>query len=198
MDRSHIDIMLDLETLSLDNKATIIQIAASSFDLTEGDLGDEFNRTVNPMSGIASGSVIDGPTIEWWMKQDRQTINNVFVNAIVNGEEIRDVLQDFASFVKNLKSKYQVKTAYLWGNGSKADNVWLENAFKLNGIKWPFHYRDDMDLRTLIRLGKEFGIDLKDELPFQGNKHVAMDDVKNQIRLATETFKVLRRSIKGE
>lgn len=191
MKRNHIDVMLDLETLALDSKAVITQIGASTFDLREGDLGDVFERITNPMSGVAAGGVIDGSTVEWWMKQDRKTINSVLVRAISKGVEIQDALQDFSKYIEELREKYKVKTVYLWGNGSKADNVWLENAFKCCGIKWPFSYRDDMDLRTLIRLAKEFGIDLKDSHPFDGNRHVAIDDVRHQINYASNSFKEL-------
>ena len=37
------DIMLDLETLSLDNNAVVVSIGAVKFDLATGETGETFN-----------------------------------------------------------------------------------------------------------------------------------------------------------
>jgi len=147
------------------------------------------------MSGVLSGSEISGSTMEWWMKQDLEIFKRVFLGAVTNGKDIRETLILFSDYVSTIKKKYDVKTVYLWGNGSKADNVWLETSFRLNNLPWPFHYREDMDLRTLMRLGKELGVDAKDQVPQNLNKHVALDDVLYQVALASTTFVQLQQLI---
>lgn len=190
----HIDLMLDLETLSLDSYAVITQISAVPFELSKGILGDfrPFNELINPISSARAGAKIDGSTIEWWFKQEDSVIQKVFMESLQNGKDVRGVLEGFSDYIKSLKTECDVKNVYLWGNGVKADNVWLENQYKLLGMKYPVTYRDDMDVRTLMRLGKELGIDLRDGIKFVGEKHNAIDDCNHQIEYVCRTFNAIK------
>lgn len=192
-----IDLMLDLETLSTGSNACIFQISAVPFTLKEGALKDidAFNVLISPLSSSKAGGKIDGDTVSWWFCQDKSLVEKLFVTAITSGAELKDALELFSNYVNELKVVYRVKNVQIWGNGIAADNVWLSNAFKSVNLKYPVSFRDDMDVRTLVRLGKEFDIDLKDQIKFEGEKHNAIDDCRHQIKYLCGIYNTLMSKI---
>lgn len=187
----HIDLMLDLETLSTDFNAVIIQLAAVPFHLNGTPIGPDvsnFNLLVNPISAVKAGAKVNGDTVEWWLKQDANVVNKVFVKAISEGRTLKEVLEAFTAYIEDLKKRFNVKQVRIWGNGIKADNVWVESSYKMCGLKYPVSFRDDADVRTLVLLGREFGIDFKDKIPFVGDKHNAIDDCTHQIKYLTSIY----------
>lgn len=179
-----VDLMLDLETLGTGSNACIFQLSAVPFKLNTGELSEvgTFNMLIDPTSSSKAGGKIDGDTVQWWFSQDKDLVQKIFVNAIVQGQSLEFTLNSFSAYVEELKQFYKAKTVQIWGNGIAADNVWLNNAYKSVNLKYPVTFRDDMDVRTLVRIGKEFDIDMKDKIPFEGQKHNAIDDCRHQIK----------------
>jgi hypothetical protein len=148
-----IDVMLDLETLGLGNAPVISQISAVAFDINNGSTFEEFNEKTSPQSCVKIGLKIDAGTVEWWLKQDQGVLNNVIVKSITEGDEITNVLQSFSKYLSNLKKTHNAKELRVWGNGTLADNKWIESAFELANIPKPFKYWEHSDVRTLVDLG---------------------------------------------
>lgn len=181
--RQVLDIMLDLETLGVGNSPVISQLSAVAFDMDSGDTFEEFNQKITPQSGVSLGLKLDVSTMEWWLKQDQKVLENVIVASITKGTAIKDVLVAFSAYLKDAKKVHDAKELRVWGNGTLADNKWLESAFDLAGIEKPFKYWEHSDVRTLVDLGWRItGRDLKKETEFIGEKHNAIDDCKHQIR----------------
>jgi exodeoxyribonuclease VIII len=189
-----LDIMVDLETLGLGNTPVISQISAVNFDIESGDVFEEFNNVVKPQTCVQLGMKIDGGTVEWWLKQDYPVLEKVIVNSITDGRPIKEALILLRDFIEESKKTHGVKDVRIWGNGTLADNKWLESAYEMAGIPIPWKYWENSDVRTLVDLGWRLsGKDFKKDTSFVGEKHNAIDDCKHQIKYCSAIYKELKK-----
>lgn len=70
----------------------------------------------------------------------------------------------------------------IWGNGATFDNMILRNAYLATGQRQPWNFRDDVCFRTVKYL-----FPLKKE--FQGVRHHALDDARNQAKYLIKAVK---------
>lgn len=159
-------VMVDLETLSTENNAVILSIGAVRFwlNVKQEEFSNEqmFYMTININSCINKGLNVDGNTVNWWMNQSIEAKQDTFSE----GASLDKALYFFSQFVPN--------NAYIFGNGATFDNIILRSAYKACSIKYPVSYKYDVCYRTLSRLS---------DVPFprfDGTKHNALDDAKNQ------------------
>lgn len=188
-----LDIMLDLETLGLGNTPVISQISAVAFDITTGTTFEAFNHKVKPQSCVQLGMKIDGGTVEWWLKQEQSVLEKVIVGSITSGTNLKEVLIQFNEYVEQIKKSHSAEEVRIWGNGTLADNKWLESAYTLAKLPLPYKYWENSDVRTLVDLGWRLtGVDFKKNTEFVGEKHNAIDDCKHQIKYCSEIYKKLK------
>lgn len=182
-------IMLDLETLGNKTSPVIIQIAAVPFTLNEGTLcGEYFEELIDPTSCVKKGLNVDGDTVTWWLKQDKDVVRKVFSES-VNAKPIDEVLMEFSEWIRNLQLQGEIR---VWGNGLMSDNRWLLSAFEKCGIQNPIRHWQHSDVRTLVDLGENIlGRDWKSETVFVGEKHNAIDDCKHQIEYVCKIYEEL-------
>lgn len=178
------NIMLDLETLSVDSNATIISISAVVFDLHTGKTGGEFEVGLGILEQLLSGSVIDNSTIDWWKNQNKEAKESL-VN--ISTSSIAEALESFNIWIAKAVT-CEVKDVKLWGNGVSADNTWLRNLYRRTDTKFILPYWCDNDVRTLVNLGN---INTKD-FQFTGIKHNGIDDCKHQINYCSVAYKGLK------
>lgn len=132
------NVMVDLETLGINNSPVILSIGAVKFD--ENGLGDEFHLTIDRLSCAHVGLIEDQSTIEWWGKQDPE----VFRSACSGTEKIHSALKQFAEWLgPDMK---------VWGNGACADNVWLRSAYTHCRLPVPWNFWNDRCYRTVKAL----------------------------------------------
>ncbi len=182
MDKSLNDVMLDLETVGQGSKAAIVSIGAVLFNPMTGETGAEFYQAVNLNSSAHYGD-IDASTIRWWMKQSKEA------QAVFNEDNLmtlKTTLEAFDAWLRdntNRDPKYGNSTANIWGNGVDFDNVILSNAYKAVGMKQPWAFFNQSDVRTLVELGKKLrNIDPKNTLEREGTAHNALDDARFQVK----------------
>jgi DNA polymerase III alpha subunit (gram-positive type) len=195
-----LDIMVDLETLGLGDDATIIQIAALAFDITNGEIIDSFEAYVD----IAKTELnADGSTIKWWLGTDKE----LFTDLILNGQvPLESALEDFSCWINGLSQSEDdpfYKDIFLWGNGILFDNAKLKTQFEKHDQVYPIFYRNDRDVRTILELAiHKLGIKEKElrgkldkhlELKFKVGltKHDALDDAHYQVELVTFCYNIL-------
>lgn len=154
------EVMLDLETLSLENNAAIIAIGAVRFD--DKGILDTFYQNVDLESSVKHGLHIDPATIKWWMQQDDDA------RAMLNKDLVwlEVALQRFTDWLG--------VNPFIWGNGAAFDNVVIKNAYKAIGSRAPWGYKNDMCYRTVKTLNPLVPYE------FEGVAHCAVDDAKNQ------------------
>lgn len=159
------NVMLDLETMGVNNNAAIIAIGAVAFDF-EGNLGDHFYRTISLQSSVENGGVMDASTVLWWMKQSdsaRKEFERPGKNEITALVEFNDFLCQF----EDIK---------VWGNGASFDNVILANAYRRNGEDLPWKYYNDRCYRTMKNLHPEIMMER------EGTHHNALADAISQAK----------------
>lgn len=131
-------VVFDLETLSCESDAAIVQIAA--IDMSTGYI---FNTYIDPRSAEGAGFHVCTETIEWWNKQDPE------IRATVMGGtcSIYQALEDFLDWCHEISMGY-TDTIELWAWGADFDIPILRNAIE-TFIEYPFDFRKHRCLRTL-------------------------------------------------
>jgi len=172
-------LMLDIETMANESYSSIVSIGAVEFDIETGKTGREFYVNVDLQSCIDLGLIINGATIEWWMKQNDQARKD-FTEQI--GLPIQKALLDFGEFCNK---RYQI-----WGNSSRFDCGILQNAYNKAGLQIPWDYRKERCVRTLV----SFAPDIKANFKNNGTAHNAVADCKFQIGYCSETWRFLNPS----
>lgn len=168
--------MVDLETVGVRPSSGILSIGAVPFDI-EGLVLDPFYRKIDLADSTMLGFTADDSTMRWWNEQD----NAVREEAFSGKEAVRDVLTDFAAFVRKYDSPC------IWGNGANFDNVLLAHHYEAMNIKQPWSFTKDRCFRTLKALYPMIAY----EKPVIA--HNALEDAKAQ---ANHAVKILNR-IKG-
>ncbi|MDO0596247.1 3'-5' exoribonuclease, partial [Escherichia coli] len=164
--RAGIHLMIDLETMGKNPDAPIISIGAIFFDPQTGDMGPEFSKTIDLET---AGGVIDRDTIKWWLKQSREAQSAIMTDEI----PLDDALLQLREFIDENSGEFFV---HVWGNGANFDNTILRRSYERQGIPCPWRYYNDRDVRTIVELGKAIDFDARTAIPFEGERHNALDD----------------------
>lgn len=168
-------VMLDLETMGNGSNAAIVSIGAVVFNPSNGQLGAEFEEVIN-LNSAAYYSDIDAPTVTWWLSQSDEA-RAIFLKETPKSS-LKDALLEFNQWLADLGES---KDICLWGNGAGFDNVILMNSFKATRIRPNFIHWNDLDVRTIVRMGRDIlGINPKETLVREGVHHSALDDAKFQ------------------
>lgn len=155
-------VVFDLETLSCESNAAIVQIAAIDMDN-----GYTFNTYIDPRSAEGAGFHVSTETIEWWDKQDPEIRDTVMGGTC----SIYQALEDFLDWCHEIAAGH-VDTIELWAWGADFDIPILRNAIE-TFIEYPFDFRKHRCLRTLAS-ALEIGHKKAERA------HDALEDVKAQ------------------
>ncbi|CDT98677.1 ATP-dependent 26S proteasome regulatory subunit (fragment) [Vibrio coralliirubri] len=168
-------VMIDLETMGNGNHAAIVSIGAVVFNPSNGELGADFEEVVSLNSSAYYGD-IDASTVAWWVNQSEEA-RSIFLKDTPKST-LKDALNELNQWLADLG---EPKELCLWGNGKDFDNVILANAFKACRIRPNFVHWNDLDVRTIVRMGRDIlGINPKETLVREGVHHSALDDAKFQ------------------
>ncbi|WP_435890270.1 3'-5' exoribonuclease domain-containing protein [Escherichia coli] len=174
-------LMIDLETMGKNPDAPIISIGAIFFDPQTGDMGPEFSKTIDLET---TGGVIDRDTIKWWLKQSREAQSALLTDEI----PLDDALLQLREFIDENSGEFFVQ---VWGNGANFDNVILRRSYERQGIPCPWRYCNDRDVRTIVELGKAIDFDAITDIPFEGERHNALDDARYQAKYVSAIWQKL-------
>lgn len=177
-------VMLDLETLSTAHNAAIVSIGAVLFDPVSGILGKEFYQVVD-LTDDPSNGIVDATTVRWWINQGDDA-RAVFSSS--SARPLKEALTEFSSFVETNCGL----DAQVWGNGSTFDNIIMSSAFNRHGLRRPWSFRNDRDVRTVVELGKTLrNFDAKAAVTLTGTAHNALDDARYQAKYVCAVYKIL-------
>lgn len=174
-------LMIDLETMGKNPDAPIISIGAIFFDPQTGDMGPEFSKTIDLET---AGGVIDRNTIKWWLKQSREAQSAIMTDEI----PLDDALLQLREFIDENSGEFFVQ---VWGNGANFDNTILRRSYERQGIPCPWRYYNDRDVRTIVELGKAIDFDARTAIPFEGERHNALDDARYQAKYVSAIWQKL-------
>ncbi|HDT1269613.1 TPA: 3'-5' exoribonuclease, partial [Escherichia coli] len=179
--RTRDHLMIDLETMGKNPDAPIISIGAIFFDPQTGDMGPEFSKTIDLET---AGGVIDRDTIKWWLKQSREAQSAIMTDEI----PLDDALLQLREFIDENSGEFFVQ---VWGNGANFDNTILRRSYERQGIPCPWRYYNDRDVRTIVELGKAIDFDARTAIPFEGERHNALDDARYQAKYVSAIWQKL-------
>ncbi|EOW5503423.1 3'-5' exoribonuclease [Escherichia coli O141,141ab,141ac:H29] len=174
-------LMIDLETMGKNPDAPIISIGAIFFDPQTGEMGPEFSKTIDLDT---AGGVIDRDVIKWWLKQSREAQSAILTDEI----PLDDALLQLREFIDENSGEFFVQ---VWGNGDNFDNVILRRSYERQGIPCPWRYCNDRDVRTIVELGKALDFDARTAIPFEGERHNALDDARYQAKYISAIWQKL-------
>jgi len=178
-----LDIMLDLETLSTEPNAAIVQIGVAAFD-PDGTEVDPANCREWCVA-MEPGAAVDHATLRWWIQQSEAARRAVFVE---HPYSLGSALLNFDYYCKCYPE------ASLWSHGDKRDRTrhrtssWLESAYRSLVLTIPWDYRRVRDTRTLFWLAERRGW----KRPQRDTAHTAMADAVAQALDVQSAMEVLR------
>lgn len=180
--KEHVDIMLDLETLGSGPSATIIQVGACYFDRYTGEIGETFDRRINPETSEKYQFRIDASTVMWWLSQSKDSQNCVLIDKKEKNDPRFDVLEVLKDFNLFLKPKVAI-----WSHAT-FDFVLLPYHYRRTGIPPNFQYWQARDIRTIVDLA---GINVFTYKQKNGVAHSALNDCLHQVRYCVDAFNKL-------
>lgn len=172
-----LNVVVDIETLSLKPDAAIISIAALPFnldrdvlnydglygysgvpafdELTKGTSCPEeflpFYETIDATSCAMAGLSFDMETVEFWSEMPDEAKSAILDTPRVS---IRQALEDFVAYLENLKGRHQADELVIWVQGSDFDIPVLKNAMykvlELTPDTLPWKHRNIRDARTYM------------------------------------------------
>lgn len=169
-----IDVMLDLETTGTKAGCCILAIGACSFS-QEFTFYEKINLESCKIAGLRN----EIETLKWWEKQTKEARDEAFSGT----KDLITVLGQFSDFLRLLPAT--AKTTFVWGNGADFDLPILQAAYAKAGMKTPWEPFNGRCYRTLKNLYKT--IEMR---KFEGLKHNALADAKNQAMHAREILRI--------
>jgi hypothetical protein len=184
------NIMLDIETYGTCPSPVILSIGAVQFDITTGEIGEQFNMVVDLDSYKDTDEFQqDDSTVQWWSEQSEEARARLFGDDVIK-YPLKTVLEEFTKFYERCVDVVDDKFCHVWGNGSEFDISHTASAYHHMELKTPWPYYAACDCRTLTMLTKGF-VDRKD-FTFEGVEHDAIDDCKYQIRWTVEMYRQIK------
>ena len=181
------NIMLDLETMGKGSNAAIVSIGAVFFNPLTGEFGEQFYKRIWLESAAKYGE-IDASTVAWWLGQSDEARAEINHNDSVG---LSEALRAFSELVIS-EAQCSFADIRVWGNGCTFDNVIIANAYKQLKLQKPWSYSGDMDVRTIVELGRKLiNFDPKKDMPFEGEKHNALADAIHQAKHVSAIYQKL-------
>lgn len=178
-----INVVLDLETLSSEPDAAIIQIGAAvpRFDMGHIlGLPFEFEATIRYEDCLAAvdshGRVQSHDTMLWWEKQPTR------LEVFSGQDDYAEALEKFVDWIKSFK-----KPVAIWGNGAEFDNVVLLRSLDAFGFHDVWSFRNNRCFRTMKNL-----FPVEDQTLAIGpneTKHTGLGDARYEARILDEIVK---------
>lgn len=141
-DSKKLHIILDLETLAVNPKAAVTEIAAQALRNDEW-----FSVLIDPTYYPSNAFVTDKETVAWHDKRNPQYPSYVSKLA-TSGTTPECATFNLVDWICSMEQKYGAH-AVIWTRGIDFDIPILTNLLSFYGIKNPWHYRNVRDIRTL-------------------------------------------------
>lgn len=212
---NRVDIVIDIETLSLINTPVIVQFSGVAFDIKTGNILDQFDyhidfeeqieNTLENKSllnkynvkydesklGIYDFFTISENTLDFWSKQPKDIRDKVLYHS--DRIKIKEALNKFESFINKYIKENEV---YCWSNGLIYDInmiARLYEKFSGNLFDFPIFHTKLRDVRTIVDVASmKENITYKEFLnKVKGYNHDALSDSIYEAKIMHEAYKTL-------
>ena len=212
-----IDITFDFETCALSPNAAVMSMAAVAWDRNGEDTPfytddnilkyPTYSAHVDLRSMFIDGFDFDKRISDWWASQSDEAKANVL--AADNYDEpclpIKDVVENFFSWVSAVEKSMESSDANLWCQGSDFDIAILRNICNKYHIDLPIKHNNFRDHRTFYMEGAKIICDIAgakfapsrayamvDDYEIPGVKHDPTFDCQRSIAFTWQMMKHLR------
>lgn len=158
-----VHVVLDIETLSTDKRAAIVELAAV---VAMGSEATTFHVKIKPTSNRDAGLDIDQATIDWHEKIHP----GYLANTETKGLSLQEAMASFCDWLAPYAANFEL---HMWSQGKDFDFPIADYAIKLCGLKSPWAYSRVHCLRDLVWLNP--GARIK-ERPADLPQHEALND----------------------
>jgi len=156
-------LMIDMETIAVSPRATILSLGAVHFNPYGNGYGDKLYFRVDLDDQDKLNREVDQNTLDWWAKQDPIVMEEAFSpDDRIPLTEAMDRFQKFAWGCDTF-----------WSHGATFDLVIIEDIMRQLGRPIPWNFWQLRDTRTLFDLGVD------PDMP-TGGKHDALQDAIRQ------------------
>ena len=173
-------VMIDIETLSTRPDAAICAIGAAAFSFGSDKTGTFYCEVDWQDHANRLNAHIDPNTHRWWNQQKPEA--RAVLDVKDSTLRICDALKLFSDWVVSIRKGNNLKELGIWGNDINFDLTILESAFRATNQATPWQFWESRSVRTLVWMGKQFGIDPKKTLNREGTYHNAADDAAFQVK----------------
>jgi exodeoxyribonuclease VIII len=156
-------LMVDLETLAVSPKATVLTLGAVIFDPFAMGYEDHLYIKIDVDEQDTLGREVDPSTVEWWSKQNSKVMEEAF--DLTDRYSVKESMDMFHKFARGCTR--------FWSHGSSFDLVILTDMMQQIQKSTPWQYWQFRDTRTIFDLGHD------PEMP-QDSKHNALEDAIRQ------------------
>lgn len=155
--------MVDLETMAVTPRATILTLGAVHFNPHGNGIGEQLYFRIDIDAQDALGREVDPNTLDWWSKQDPAIMEEAF--SPDNRLPLDEAVDKFHKFAWGCDA--------FWSHGAVFDLIIIEDLYRQMGRVLPWQFWQCRDTRTLFDLGFD------PDMP-QGGKHDALQDAIRQ------------------
>lgn len=188
------DIMIDIESLSLDPRALVLSIGAVAFNLATGEIRRELYVELDTRAQMRCKRHISVDTVRWWVKQAIENPGAAELFSDANKVDDQHALHLMDKFICETEAD-EGGLNNIWALGPQFDMVALSTMYDDFGLIVPWRYNQIRDARTIRQLFREMGETLGPiETKFDGTRHNALADARYQ---TAELVEMVKR-IKGE
>ena len=184
------DISIDIETLSLTNRACILSIGACVFDIETGKVKNSFYVSLDRDVNSTSRFDISKDTVEWWEKQSDEAKAALEVNKV---DPRRAIEQLIAWVHQMMKYERSPQSNRIWANDPQFDLAILGYAFHVYGHKIPWRFYEERSFRTIVDLAETITGISKDQFRIMPKvAHSAVDDAIAQAQTISQAYRLLK------
>lgn len=177
---NRLDLMIDIETLSIKKNALFFEIGWCSFEMGNIDNRQSGVFKVDIMNSLMAGSVVDQETVEWWRSQDNRPKMQAY-DATPEKKALEQLIV--------LCGQHE----FFWANSPKFDLIHLEAGFDRHGLKAPWAHYQEMDQRTIKKLARRMGWDMPDQAI---TTHNAQQDAVDQAIWVSQMIDMMNERLK--
>lgn len=184
--------MVDLETMGPCPDGAILRVGIVPFSLVAGEervslRPDWLDVGLSVDLNIKAGAAVSVDQQLWWLEQSPEA-RAALVEAPMAGD-YADLGRRVASY---LRSTLFPDNLVLWAKPPQYDLAYLQNLLPAAGCAWPIARRDELCLRTLLRVTKGLGLPGPSRME-RGTAHSAAEDAAWQATQAVWLVRELRR-----
>ena len=187
-------LMLDIETLGVNSRAPVLQIAAILFNPLTGDCIEEsaFNYHLTLEDQFNNGRIADASTIAWWMQQSDEARAAVF-----GTKEFPAIRMDTSFALGQLANHFKWEGLDVWAKGVTFDIGMVGSLYEEDTlVQWtapPWQFWRVRCMRTLSALGCDEAMNSV-EKPAGFIAHDALSDCRLQAKQVYAALKFLGRA----